>query len=149
MSATAALLNVVALALAASGASPVSEGPRELDFRCVAVGVDGKAFAFVGEERGRVVRLGESKGTPLEGFTFTKIENGEPGRLTFSGTIAGEAWMIALDLDPWSTHTPELKITRYDSPNQTRLPISVATGFCRAITNGEDKGGESAKVAFP
>ena len=130
-------------------APPAERQPRQVDFFCNAVTVAGAPFSFAGRQNGGSVELTRISGTPLEGFTFAGIGNGMPGQLMFYGRIRNEHHSVRLDLDPWSTQTPTVAITRSGWLHDSRTPISVATGFCTARINGREGANGTARVRRP
>ncbi|HEX8621599.1 MAG TPA: hypothetical protein VF718_06475 [Allosphingosinicella sp.] len=137
-------------ALAAQGQAPPAAPPgRRVDFYCKAIPVDGAAFAFSGRQAGGVVTLADVAGTPLEGFHYLQIGNGQPGTLMFYGRVKNEHHMVHIDLDPWSSQTPTVKITRSGWLHDSRTPTSVATGFCAVRVNGKEDMGAKARVRRP
>jgi hypothetical protein len=144
------MLSALIAAMAAQGQSPpAAPAGRRVDFHCKAITVDGKAFAFSGRQAGPLVTLSDVADTPLDGFDFLQIGNGQPGTLMFYGRIEKQHHMVHIDLDPWSSQTPAVKITRSGWYHDSRTPISVAAGFCAVRVNGKEDMGVKARVRRP
>jgi hypothetical protein len=144
------MLLALLAAMAAQVETPLAKpAGRRVDFYCRAIGVDGKAFAFSGRQAGTLVTLADVAGTPLEGFDYLHIGNGQPGTLMFYGRVRNEHHMVHIDLDPWSSQTPTVKITRSGWLHDSRTPISIATGFCAVRVNGKEDMGVKARVRRP
>jgi hypothetical protein len=123
--------------------------PRRVDFYCNAMTVAGAPFSLAGRQDGGTVELSRIDGTPLEGFTFRQVDNGMPGVLSFSGHVRNVHHRINLALDPWSSQTPTVLVTRSAGMHDSRSPISVATGFCSVRVNGREGANGTARVRRP
>ena len=143
------LTMILAAAAQVQPAPPTERRPRQVDFYCNAVTVAGAPFSFAGRQDGGTVELSRVEGTPLEGFAFRQVDNGMPGILSFSGRVQNVHHRISLALDPWSSQTPTVAITRSAGLHDSRSPISVATGFCAVRVNGRDDTNGTARVPRP
>jgi len=144
------MLFLLAAALAAQVQDPqAAPAPRRVDFHCKAITVKGEPFVFSGRQDGPRVTLSDVAGTPLDGFGFASIGNGQPGTLMFYGRVKKEHHMVHIDLDPWSSQTPTVKITRSGWYHDSRTPISIATGFCAVRVNDKEDMGVKARVRRP